>query len=117
MAATQCVYAALDIRERLPLQAGGQYIDPRLKQFQVVAEKSLDGHGNRRCIWRIKFEDQIETSPQGWINQFRVIGGSQQKPAVWPLIDFLQHYSDQAFQFADIGLITASLGDGVDLIK
>ena len=45
-----------------------------------------------------------------------MVGGSQQQAGIGPLIDFLEHDGNQALQFANIRLVAAPLGDGIDLV-
>ena len=113
----KALYLALDVAKGLSAKRESQNLDPATEQGKVRPQEALDGFFDRRRRWHLEFHNQIEPSPQCWIDQLWVIGGSQQQSRCRPLVNLLQDHGHQPLEFTDVRVIAAAFGDCIDLVQ
>ena len=107
----------LDVAERLAVEGKGQDVDPAAEQGIVRPQKALDRLFDGGYFRHLEVDHQVEAPPERRVDQFRMIGGRQQQSSGRPFINLLQDDGDQAFQFTNVGIVTATFGDGVNFVQ
>ena len=60
---------------------------------------------------------QLEPAPDRRVKKVRVISRSEQNAGRWPVVNLLNEHGYKPFQFANLAMIVAALGDRVEFVQ
>ena len=83
----------------------------------MVSKRGPHGHPGGRLVAEGELEPFVEPSPDGRVDQLRVVGGGDQRRFAFPPIDLLQEHGDDTPHLADVVVAFSAGRHGVELVE